>query len=86
MRQHDGEDDEEGERIECADKSHDYRRYIVDAGQLIKVSSRQFACEFIESSRNIVLHHSCITQVDAHTKVSPLATTMDHFLNCQAFS
>jgi len=86
VRQHDGEDDEEGERVECTDKSHDFRLYIVDAGQIIKVSSCQFACASMQSSRNILLNHSCITQVNSHTKVSSLATTMVHFVKCQELS
>jgi len=40
----------------------------------------------MQSSRNILLNHSCITQVNSHTKVSSLATTMDHFVNCQELS
>lgn len=40
VRQHEGKDDESGERIEVAKmkKAHNYRRYAVNMGQLIRVT------------------------------------------------
>ena len=40
VRQHDGKDDETGERIETSkiEKAHNYRRYAVDVGKLIRVT------------------------------------------------
>eukprot|EP00802_Teleaulax_amphioxeia_P025771 Tamp_26687.p1 GENE.Tamp_26687~~Tamp_26687.p1 ORF type:complete len:176 (-),score=51.39 Tamp_26687:359-856(-) len=45
VKQHDGKDDASGERIAFSktEKGHDFRRYTVDAGQLIKVTLKNLS-------------------------------------------
>ena len=45
VRQHDGKDDEEGERVDSSKvlTARDFRLYTVDAGQLVKVTVRNLS-------------------------------------------
>ena len=45
VRQHEGKEDETGERIEASQigKAHDYRQYTVDVGQLIRVTIKNLS-------------------------------------------
>ena len=47
VRQHDGKDDETGERIETSkiEKAYNYRRYRVDVGRLIKVTIKNISSQ-----------------------------------------
>ena len=43
VKQHDGKKDEQGERTAASDTRHDTRRYSVTAGQLIKVTFKNWS-------------------------------------------
>ena len=43
VKQHDGKEDEQGERTAASDTRHDSRRYSVTAGQLIRVTLKNWS-------------------------------------------